>query len=100
MVRCNMLRRWQAGLPAGAERVMSLAILAICFCVAKIANATIGVLVMTKQVAPCARPGGAGAGHWRGSLAWVIGHLGAFAMRQKSALARERGAQRSRNPSI
>jgi hypothetical protein len=39
---------------------MSLAVWAICFCVAKIANAIIGGLVIAKRVAPCARPGGAG----------------------------------------
>jgi hypothetical protein len=57
-----------------AERVMALAIWAICFCVAKIANATIGVLAIAKRVAPCARRGLVapaqviGAGHWHWSL--------------------------------
>ena len=49
--------------------VMALAVWAICFRVAKIANATIGILVMTKSIAPCARPGGAGV---EGGKAWVM----------------------------
>jgi hypothetical protein len=58
MVRCNMLRRWHAALAGGrVERVMSLAIWAICFCVAKIANDCIGIVVIAKRVAPCARRG-------------------------------------------
>jgi len=60
----------------------------------------IGIFVIAKRVAPCARPGGAGMGHWHGSLAWVFGHLGAFAMRQKSALARERGGLWGYNPNV
>jgi hypothetical protein len=40
---------------------MSLAVWAICFCVAQMANDCIGVLVIANRIAPCARPGGAGA---------------------------------------
>jgi hypothetical protein len=36
---------------------MALAILAICFCIAKIANATIGIVAIAKRVASCARRG-------------------------------------------
>jgi hypothetical protein len=56
---------------------MSLAIWAIRFRIAKIANDCIGNIVIAKRVAPCARPGGAGArgrkslGHGLGS-AWVM----------------------------
>jgi len=82
MVRCNMLRRWLAigqaigqaidrrstGDQPAIDRRSALVVWAICFCVANIANATIGVLVIAKRVAPCARSGGAsivmGIGHW------------------------------------
>ena len=67
-------RRWPAALARGG---VSLAFWAI-----------------AKRVAPCARPGGAGAGHCQGIRHWAlgIGHLGHIAMRQKSARAWERGA--------
>jgi hypothetical protein len=50
-------------------QAIALAILAIRFRVAKIANDCIGILVIAKRIAPCARLGGAGV---EGGKAWVM----------------------------